>query len=227
MKKLLTAILMVFSSYSLASAELGVNIGISGQAGLFAATATEFDKGTHGTTSGTNEQVRESEYLEVGFASGFLEKTLGDRFMVGVSYVPSAIATETNESVRVDYTARNFGTISATSTQKVQVDFKDMTTLYVGLNVSENAYVRLGKVTVDVITNETLGTGSTYGNASLDGAVVGFGYNHSMGNGIFIRGEGNYMNFDGTSVTSANGVNKISLDHLDGVSGQLSIGKSF
>jgi hypothetical protein len=225
MKKLLIAILMVFSSYSLASAELGVNVGISGSAGLFAATATELDIGTHETTTGTNETVRESEYMEAGFASGFIEKTLFDRFMVGVSYVPSAIGTETNESVRVDYTARNFGTVASTSTQKVQVDFKDMTTFYVGLNVGENAYVRLGKISVDVITNETLGTGSTYGNTSLDGSLIGFGYHHSMGNGVFIRGEGNYMQFDGASVTSLNGVNKISLDHLDGVTGQLSIGK--
>ena len=43
----------------------------------------------------------------------------------------------------------------------------------------------------------------------------------------FIRLEGNYMKFDGTSVTSSTGVNVVHLNQLDGVSGKIAIGKSF
>ena len=81
--------------------------------------------------------------------------------------------------------------------------------------------------TVDIITKETLGTGSTYGNTDMDGTVFGVGYNATFGNSTFIRVEGNYMDFDGASVTSSTGVNKVSLTNLDGMTGKLSIGKSF
>ena len=80
-------------------------------------------------------------------------------------------------------------------------------------------------VTVDVITNESLGTGSEYGNTDLDGTMWGVGYNKSFDNTTFIRFEGNYMAFDGTSLSSAD--NKITLKNLDGVSGKVSLGKSF
>ena len=130
MKKLTIAILMLFSSFSLASAEIGVNVGVSGQMGLFAASGTEFDKGTHGTTSGANETVKDSDYLGVGYNSLFVEKTLGSRFLVGLEYVPSAIGTETSTSLRFKTSVPS--TSAGTShTQKVQVDFSDMTTVLV------------------------------------------------------------------------------------------------
>ena len=40
---------------------------------------------------------------------------------------------------------------------------------------------------VDVITNESLGTGSTYGNTDLDGRHVGFWLQQTFGNGMFVR----------------------------------------
>jgi len=42
---------------------------------------------------------------------------------------------------------------------------------------------------------------------------------------MFVRAEGNYMSFDGASLTSND--NTITLNNLDGVSASLSIGKSF
>ena len=61
----------------------------------------------------------------------------------------------------------------------------------------------------------------------IDGVSLGIGYNKDFDNGMFLRAEGNYMEFDGTSVTSSSGSQKITLDSLDGVTGKLSLGKSF
>ena len=142
--------------------------------------------------------------------------------MIGVDYVMDTLASETTESRRLDKTT----TETASNVEnKVQVDFEDLTTFYAGLMLTENAYIKAGVVSVDVITNEKLGTGGSYGNTSLDGTSLGIGYNKTMDNGMFVRAEGNYMSFDGASLTS--GDMTVKLKNLDGLTGKLSIGKSF
>jgi hypothetical protein len=186
MKKLILAVTIAMFSFSSANAELGVNIGISGQMGLFAASATERDTGTHGTTTDSTETNSESEYLGLGWASVFIEKSLGRAF-IGVDYVPSALETETKEERRNDKTTSDTRTVV---TNKIQVDFEDLTTIYLGVNLTDNLYAKAGMMTVDVLTNETLGTGSTYGNTDLDGTMLGAGYNYNKDSGMFIRVSG-------------------------------------
>ena len=110
--------------------------------------------------------------------------------------------------------------------EKDQIDFEDLTTVYLSVNLTDSMYAKVGYMKVDVITNEVLGTGSTYGNTDLDGQTFGFGTNMSMDNGIFVRAEANYMTFD-SSEGLTSGDNTITLTNLDGVTASLKIGKSF
>lgn len=224
MKKIILAAILTMFASSVAYA--GVNIGVSGQMGLFAGSATENDTGTHGTTSGPDEKNKESDYLGLGYMSIFIEKTLGDRGFIGFDYVPSALESETKDTIRNDKTTQATQGASEV-TQKIQVDFEDLRKIYLGLNVTDNMYVSAGLLYVDVVTNESLGTGSKYGNTDMDGVAFGVGYNNTMDSGMFIRFEGNYLSFDGASLKSDTGVNKITIDNLDGVTGKVSIGKSF
>ncbi len=213
MKKYLIAILFGLFTVSQASAELGVNVGLSGSAGLFAASGKEEAGETH----------KGNEHGAAGWYSVFVEKSFGDRFAIGVDYVPDALESETTESIRYDKTS------SATPSgveNKIQIDFEDLTTFYATVNLTENVYGRVGYMKVDVITNESLGTGSSYGDTDLDGQVIGFGTNMSMDNGVFVRAEANYMSFD-SSEGLTSGDNTITLTNLDGVSASLKIGKSF
>jgi hypothetical protein len=198
-----------------------VNIGVSGSAGIFGATAKE----THTTTAtGSTTADSASEIAAVGYGSIFLEKEFGI-ITVGVDYVPTPFESETAETQKYDDQTANPAAAAVTAVvNKVQVDLTDLTTMYVGLNVTENAYVRFGYATMDVETNETLGTGSSYGNTSLDGTVYGVGYQKDL-DAMFIRVEGTYMDFDGVSLTAND--NTIKLKNLDGLTGKLSIGKSF
>jgi len=217
MKKIILSVLFSVFYLTSSSAEIGVNLGLSGSAGLFAVSGKEV-MGTQ-TTKG-------SEHGEAGFGSIFIEKTLGDRFAVGIDYVPSSLSTDTAESAKTDLTEGS----TATGENKIQIDFEDLTTYYVALNVTDNMYAKLGMVTVDVITNEKLHTGSTYGNTDMDGTLFGVGYNKSMDNGMFIRVEGNYMDFDGVSVTGTGTETtaaKVTLNQLHGLTGKISVGKSF
>ena len=61
----------------------------------------------------------------------------------------------------------------------------------------------------------------------MDGIMVGIGGQTTLDNGMFIRAEANFMEFDPVSLTSDTTVNKITLDELNGVSGKVSIGTSF
>jgi len=213
MKKLIIAFLaMSLGSFSMASAELGVNIGVSGQMGVFSADGSESEADT---------KERAGTTTVVGYSSVFIEKTLGSRLTIGFDYVPSALSTDTAESTRVT-------DIGTTGTNSVAADFEDLSTVYASFNITENFYITGGMVSVDVITKESLATGSAYGNASLDGEMYGAGYNYDFDNGLFLRAEANVMMMDGFTLTSTtNADNVIKLDHLNGANGKVSIGKSF
>ena len=216
MKKILILFTSFLFAFSNANA-IGVNVGISGQLGVFEASATE--------TEDTEKSSKDDAMAVFGYGSIFIEKTLGQYLTIGIDYVPSALESETVTENRTDLLAVADGA-AENVTQNVQVDFEDLTTYYVNLNLNENFYLKAGIAKVDVITNETLGTGSTYGNADLDGTVFGAGYNKNFDNGLFVRVEGTYQEFDGVTI-SGSGDTSVTADEISGVSGKLSIGKSF
>ena len=218
MKKITLAILLLLGTFSIASAEIGVNVGVSGQMGVFTAEAEE--------TLGTQRKGKDDAIGVFGYGSIFVEKNLGQYLTIGVDYVPSALSTETAESTRRDKTTA--AAAGADVTQQVKVELEDLTTLYVALNLTENFYVKAGMMEVDVITKESLGTGGAYGNTSLDGTVFGMGYNKDLTNGIFVRAEGTYMDIDGVVLNATDAETKsIKLTDVGGVSGKISVGKSF
>ena len=147
MKKITLAILMLLGTFSIASAELGVNVGVSGQMGVFTAEAEE--------TLASQRKGKDSAIGVFGYGSVFVEKNLGQYLTVGVDYVPSALSTETAESIVRDKTTG--APAGAAKTQTVKVDLEDLTTLYVALNLTENFYIKAGQMTVDAITKEPLG----------------------------------------------------------------------
>ena len=225
MKKIILTTLFVLGLVSTASAEIGLKIGVSGNLGVFEAKAVE--------TENNDKSPKESAMGVFGYGSIFAEKTLGSRFSVGVDYVPVALESETVDEKRNDQLLTN--TVNAV-TQKVQVDFEHLTTIYGLFNVTENLYVKAGMSQVDVVTNEKLGTGSKYGNASLDGITYGVGYDRAFGSGMFFRIEGNVMQFDSHTFTSsakgpdgaaAKTFNKVTVDEFNGASAKISIGKTF
>tara|TARA_B100001057_G_C22824224_1_gene940707 strand:+ start:568 stop:1236 length:669 start_codon:yes stop_codon:yes gene_type:complete len=222
MKKLLLSAIFSLLYITSASADMGVNVGVSGSAGLFAASGKE--------ELGTRVDGKGTEHGAASYGSVFAEITMADRLMIGIDYLPSALSTDTVESVRDIKAPGGNGAASANTggENKIQIDFKDMTTGYVGVMITDNMYAKAGVVTVDVITNENLATGSAYGNKSMDGTMFGVGYHMARDNGIFFRFEGTYMDFDGVSATSTTDTTrKITLSNLDGVTGKISLGKSF
>ena len=97
------AILMLFSSFSLASAELGVNVGVSANTGIFTAEAEE----TMGTTGKRGSDRAVGVF---GYTSVFLEKTLGQYLFVGVDYSTEDLdseSVETNNEMQIEATEQS------------------------------------------------------------------------------------------------------------------------
>ena len=223
MKKIIIFLLSSMFFFSQASA-IGINVGVSGSAGVFHAEGKE---------SENNEISREDATGVAAYSSIFAEVAFNDRLALGVSYVPQGLESETANNDREDLAAKGStkgesqASQQSRKTNKVQVDFNDLTSLYATLMLTENLYVKGGFISVDIATNESLGTGSTYNDTDTNGYTAGLGYNKSLDNGLFVRVEGMVMEFDTVSVTSSNADNQVTLDGLSGATGTISIGKSF
>ncbi len=214
MKKILLS--LIFSSFLILPAfSLGVNVGVSGNMGVFHAEAEENENGEKSSDDATGV---------AGYSSIFIEKTLGDRLAIGFETVPGTLSSETANNDRKDKTSTE---TPSSVTNKVKVDFENLNTFYLTLNVTENLYLKAGAVTVDVLTKESLGTGSTYSDTDLSGETFGIGYNADFDNGFFARIEGTYLDLGSASVTASNTDNKVTLSNLEGASARISLGKSF
>ena len=219
MKKIIITIFIFILPLTAAKAIEGVNIGVSLTGGVFETSAKETE----------GDEISAPKDAEALYAIGsiFVEKTLGDKFAIGFDYVPHALETETSEHIQDDLKGVSDGA-SSSVTNKVQVDFEDMMTLYGTLALNDNIYFKAGYTEVDMVTNENLGTGSTYGNKTLDGIILGLGYNRDLDSGVFVRAEGNWMKFDGVTLTSTNNSdNSVTADDIDGFGARISVGKSF
>tara|TARA_B100001057_G_scaffold344276_1_gene345263 strand:- start:1429 stop:2115 length:687 start_codon:yes stop_codon:yes gene_type:complete len=228
MKKLVyTAMFLLgFTSYVNAG---GINVGVSVTGGVFDAAGSEVFSGDHSsnTTSGkvTKKSSAEGEDVETlfGFGSLFIEAELNDQLAVGVDYVPTGLDSETTENVQ-----KTGAYPGSDVTNKVDVSFDDMRTAYIKLTADVGAYFKIGYTEVDVTTNEVLGTGGKYGDTTLKGMMVGIGYNHDLPNDMFVRIEGNLMDFDDVSLTNINDSNKtINANDIEGYGARVSVGKSF
>ena len=90
-------------------------------------------------------------------------------------------------------------------TQKVNVSLDDGMSVYLLMPIYGGFYIKAGQTETDVITKETLFTGSTYGNLSLSGDFVGAGYQHDVTDLFFVRAEAQYTEYDNGSITGSGG----------------------
>ena len=223
MKKIILSLVSVMFLISTASADLGVNIGITGSTALFVASGNEVQ-----TDVGGLQGTQTDSDTEIGaFSTGsfFIEKEIG-RFALGYDHTPDMFSTDTTETQMSDQRTATDASVTS-SVNTIQVDFDEMNQIYVKAMLTDNLYIRAGAMEIEVVTNESLGTGSVYGNTTLDGTSIGFGYHKEIENmGLFYRIDGQYQTFDAVSL-SGGADNTINLRNLDGVVGSISIGKSF
>ena len=221
MKRIFIALLFLFGTITNSFAEVGAKIGITAALGYFETSAKEKEDSETSVS-------RDAEGLGA-FAAIFVEKQINDVASIGIEYTPTAFETEENTHLQTDQKGKASGA-AATQTQKAQVDFTNLLTIYAMARPGniDGLYLKAGYVQVDVETNETLGTGSTYPNSDMDGFTFGIGIDRDLPNGAFVRAEGSYMQLGGITVTSTNNTaNSVSTDDVDGYLVKVSVGKAF
>ena len=240
MKKLASILAATILSVSVSSvnAEM-ISVGISGNIGILDASGKE--------TFNSKTQTK-SEEMFMGYASAFAELHVPmevgpGKFRVGASYVPYALESEATSSQRAEGESGNTSglngcNVACTSTpkaafsQNVQVDIEALTSMYVSYHVN-SFFLKAGVMEATLKTNESLGSGSSYGDAALEGSFFALGYDKSLSNGpfdgMFIRGEVSVSEFDPIRLTNSGSDNSnvIDITNIDGTNVAFSIGKSF
>ena len=231
MKKITIAILFLLSSISLASAELGVKVGVTAQIGEMETSGKETSSAGTSTTS-------DKEKALFGTAGFFIEKDLKfipipliNRLSIGYDNIAHDLDLGTQRNQRV--TANLMDKATGTETLKdhsLNAKITGFETVYATLNITDWLYLKAGNVDVDVKTKFS-GTSTTKykTNHSLDGTVVGFGLHKKTDNGMFFRLEYNDYEIDGKSVKNTGADTKFTavLNETSGSTGRISIGKAF
>ena len=204
-------------------AEDGLGIGIALSGAQIKASGTETEGGE--TNNGKADNL-------IGVGSVFAEYTKG-WLTFGIDYIPWDADVSDSTKTRSDTETSVTGTKTETTTsrtQSAQAEMSDHLTAYI--EVGNKAYIKAGVVQVTVNTQESLGTGSAYGNVDLDGTILGIGVRGDFGDNMFYKLEGTYTDYDSLNLTSTvartdvTTNNKISAD-LDVTQIKLGLGIKF
>ena len=157
--------MLAFSSASYAE----MKYGVSGALTFIDASGTETEGGE--TNDGDADNI-------VVIPSVFAEYAFSDTISVGLDYIPLKADVSEKTKKRSDTETSVTGTATTTSTsrsQSAQAELENHVTLYANYYLGNGGYIKGGVANVTLNTDESLGTGSKYGNVDIMGLVLGFG----------------------------------------------------
>jgi len=232
MNKLKTMMLSTIAIVALtANAYAGsIGFGVTGSLAGVTAKGTELEGAVEKsqTTSVANESMLGSVFAEYTFD--------GDHGMsFGVDWIPTSANVNADTLSRTDTEASQEGTLAETAVSQIrsaQAEVDNYLTYYAELPLHGGLYAKGGFSTMDVNTLESIGSGKTYGNKSVDGTMWGIGYKNTFGSRGFYKVEGTHTTFDGFTINEAgqstnSGQNSVTVSDLIVKRGQFSIGYSF
>ena len=213
MHKIKTIIIAtILSAFAIFSANAQVSAGLTVKGVSLDATGSE----------STSTDSR-SETLEAILGSLFIEYSMGP-VGIGVEWIPYNIESETVTNDRS-------GESVDTGTTLVQVDLEDNVGAYILVDLGDTgAYAKLGASYSEVITNESINTGTTYANDELIGYHVSLGMEREVMD-VSMRLEATLSEYDNVQIGGLDqegGVaNTVTVNGLDGYSVGLSVLKNF
>ena len=181
-------IMLAFSSASYAE----MKYGVSGALTFIDASGTETEGGEKNSDDANNV---------VAIPSVFAEYVFSDTISVGLDYIPlkADVSDKTRKRTETETSVTGTATTTTTSrTQSAQAELENHVTLYANYAFGNGAYFKGGIANVSLNTDESLGTGSKYGNVDIMGYVLGFGVD--SGNW---RTEVTYTDYEDISLTSS------------------------
>ena len=220
MKKII--IVCITSFLFMMNANAQVSMGISG-------TALYYDASGEETVKSSNTKNSKSDSGVVPMASLFIEKELDTGITVGLDVVPYGAKVADFNNARTDTDTDDASDTAGNN--KGNVNFKNLVTLYASKDLANGMFAKFGVSRMTVETDETVATGSTYGDENIMGIMIGLGAQRDLNDGAFMRVEGQVSRFQGAtfngSTDSDSVKNKIDLDDFTTAGIKFSIGKSF
>ena len=190
-KTFLSIISALFIASSVNAADF--TFGVSAAYTMIDGTGTE-------TTRQSLEKNNGSASNEVGIGSIFVENNFGS-FSLGIDYIPFKADVSDKVKSRTDSnSAGDSGTYTA------QAELSNHITVYALYPFANGMFVKAGVAQVDVATQESLNSGSTYGDDTIYGGQIGLGF----GNDNW-RLAVEYTDYETISLTS-NASNKVDAD---------------
>ena len=216
MKKILiisASILLAFTNVNAVEKRIGIAAGFTNVEG--SGTETLKDSSKKASKTVDDNTIIPSIFFELAADNGF---------GLGIEHVSGTADIGTGSRANDD--------AETSGGNKASAEIDGLTSLYVIKTFDNGLFLKAGMTQTDVITKETLNTGSTYGNKSVDGKLIGIGMHKTNDNGVFFRASAEYTSYDSFKLTSgvADAVtgttNTIDAD-VDTTAFKISIGKAF
>ena len=204
---------------------MSLGVGVSGAWTNLETSGSETLKTSSAVQSTTIDTV-------VNIPSMFIQVTGPWGFVLGVEHVPLTAELGSSLTTRGD---KLKGTADAAPSvdQIVQAEISDHNTYYletpgIGFGGGNGLYLMAGYTEFDVITNETLGTGAAYGDASVDGTTLGIGIKTQTDHGFFVKLLGTYTDYSDISIasTGSDAASTVTAD-IEATAAKFSLGYNF
>ena len=131
-----------------------------------------------GSETEGGEKTNKSVENKVVIPSIFAEYSASDVLSLGIDYIPLSADVSDKTHKRTDVETSVTGTTTAANTtrnQKAQAELENHITLYANYSLDGTYYLKGGVAFVNVASDETLDTGSKYGDEEIYGGVIGIG----------------------------------------------------
>lgn len=178
----------------------GLGAGIQGSVAFVETDGTETLKQSSNKTSDSKNAFVPlgAAYIQV-MLPGFNDQG----FVIGASRVPGSAEIVAEERSVYDYVGANAaGIVNNLRKQVVKVEIENHDTIYIETPTFAGIYLTAGWTTLDIVTKESLDTGATYGNGSVDGTMFGIGGRTTLSNGIHFKIQYSVTDFDTLTLKS-------------------------
>ena len=173
-----------------------IGFGASGSSGEVRTSGAE-ERGSSGQSDGSGSSSI-NVHKDTALASIFVEYIFDNGAAIGIDVMPGETSLGSRTSTRTD--AKDAGT--NTVTQKAAAQVRDFRMLYLEAPVVGPLFVTAGIATVTVNTQELLGTGSTYKNVDVLGAMAGVGAKLNLGDHLYLKAMATYTDFEQIDITA-------------------------
>tara|TARA_B100000965_G_scaffold309259_1_gene268450 strand:- start:1363 stop:2043 length:681 start_codon:yes stop_codon:yes gene_type:complete len=226
MLKIKTLSIALFATFFAFSAMAQVSMGLT-------ATALTYDASGNEKMKSSGNKTNKDASGEAGYASIFIEYTLPTDTVIGIDVMPYSqkIGDGTNSVPDTDVS----DDADTAGTNKTDVNMSGHAMIYIEQPIDADfgfgmPFVKIGFSQMTLETDESVATGSTYGDETMDAFHVGVGLKGDLDDGFWKLGL-TYGDYDGATFVGSEDVdsvsNTITLEEMETLSLSLSIGQSF